>query len=98
MKHLSLPFIAQESQVDASSSSSVRSQVHGVAFPEQQRLKKWPDLFVAPMFAEDVGWVVSATDVVELGDTCGNAFADAVEGKCCVAFVIHCHRTSWCSP
>jgi hypothetical protein len=45
----------------------VRSQVHGVAFPEQQRLKIWPYLFVAPMFAEDVGWVVSTMDVVDVG-------------------------------
>jgi hypothetical protein len=93
MKHLSLPFVAhctRESSRCIEFIELIRSQIHGVTFPEQQRLKEWPDLFMAPMFAEDVGWVVSAMDVMELGNTCSNTFTDAVEGKGCMAFMKAC--------
>ena len=45
---------------------------------------------VSPLFAEDIGWVVSALDMVELGDGRGDAFTDLVERQGVVALVEAC--------
>ena len=47
---------------------------------------------VSPLFAEDVGWVVSALDMVELGDGRGDAFTDLVERQGIVSFMEACVR------
>ena len=42
---------------------------------------------MGPLFAEEIGGVVSTTDVVELGDTGSNTLTDLVEGQGVVALV-----------
>ena len=45
---------------------------------------------MSPLLAEDIGWVVSALDMVELGDGCCDAFTDLVERQSIVSFVEAC--------
>ena len=45
---------------------------------------------VSPLFAEDIGWVVSTLDMMELGDGRGDAFTDLVERQGIVALVEAC--------
>ena len=68
----------------------VRDEFRSVAFPDEQRLQERPGLAVSPLFAEDIGWVVSTLDVVELGDGRSDAFTDLVERQSIVSFVEAC--------
>ena len=43
-----------------------RKQLCRITLPKQQRLKGTPNLLVAPMFAQDVGWVKLAVDEITL--------------------------------
>lgn len=53
---------------------------------EHERLKGLPDRWHVPMFAEDIGWIVTTTNVVIFENTGSNALFGPVVRQSNVAF------------
>ena len=55
--------------------------VQCISLPKEQSLEEGPNIGIFPMFAQDVGRIVSTRDMCEDNKSSGNHFPDIMEGE-----------------
>jgi hypothetical protein len=65
-----------------------------VTLKEEKWLKVVPDLWVCPMFAEDISRVENTFKVMHLDELGGNGLTNMMERQCIMALVQLCMRNS----